>query len=335
MTLTYGEGMRGVSGQRYLETALKLIHLYFTAPRSDSTVWAGIISAQKAFLATRANSPASVFADSIRSVLYNYNPRGGHITEAMLKIADMNKSYDYFKQRFADASNFTFVFVGSLDDIGIRSLIKKYIGSLPSTHSNETYKDLNMNPPPGKIVKVIHKGIDDKSTVQLMFHGPLEYNPENNLQIKALGDILQLKLTDRLRQQESGVYAPRAVASYFTYPTQEYAITLYFSCASANTDKLIAAAMDEVNKLRQNGALPLDVQKFIADETRTTQTNLKKNVFWVDYLSASARNKEDAGRISTYIDSLNNVTVESTKAAANKYLKPENFIQIEELPEGK
>jgi zinc protease len=155
------------------------------------------------------------------------------------------------------------------------------------------------------------------------------------LQIKALGDILQLKLTDRLRQQESGVYAPRAVASYFTYPTQEYAITLYFSCASANTDKLIAAAMDEVNKLRQNGALPLDVQKFIADETRTTQTNLKKNVFWVDYLSASARNKEDAGRISTYIDSLNNVTVESTKAAANKYLKPENFIQIEELPEGK
>jgi zinc protease len=332
---TYGEGMRGVSSQRHFETALKLIHLYFTAPRSDSTVWAGLVSSQRAFLANQSNSPATVFADSIRGVLYNYNPRGGHITEAMLKNACRNKSLDYFKQRFADASNFTFVFVGSLDDIGVRGLIKKYIASLPSTRSDETFKDLHMSPPPGKITKVIHKGIDDKSTVELLFHGPLEYNSENNLQIKALGDILQLKLNDRLRQQESGVYSPRAVAMCTTYPNPQYAITVYFTCASANADKLIAATMDEVNKIRQNGALPLDVQKFIADETRTTQTNLKRNAFWVDYLSASSRNKEDAGRINNYINSLSSVTVESTKAAANKYLNPDNFIQIEELPEGK
>lgn len=329
----YVQGIRGGASQTNITLALKLIHLYFTAPRKDTAVWEGLISQQKALLADESNSPANVMGDTLRAIMHNYNVRGYNPTETMLKTAAIDKAYNYYKDRFADASNFTFVFVGNTDNVGMRGLIKKYIGSLPGKHSNEGLKDLNMTPPPGKITKIIHKGVDDKSTVQLLFHGKFDYTQETNLQLNALGEILQIKLTERLRQHESEVYSPRAGAFYINYPNGQYGLGIQFTCSSANVDKLVDASLDEVNKIKQNGALQGDIQKFIANETRSTQLKLKQNTFWVEHLSSAARNKEDAGYIMGYISTLNNVTVASTKATANKYLDDNNFIKLILLPE--
>jgi zinc protease len=215
----------------------------------------------------------------------------------------------------------------------MRALIKKYIGSLPGTHSDQTFKDLNMNPVQGKITKIVLKGIDDKCTVQLLFHGQFDYNQENNLQLNALGEILQIVLTQRLRQYESEVYTPRAGAYYKNYPDRQYGVSVQFTCASVNVDNLIAATLNEVNKIKQNGASQVDIEKFIADETRSTQLKLKQNAFWVEHLSSAYRNKEIPGYITSYINTLNDVTVESTKATANKYLSDDNFMKLILLPE--
>jgi len=329
----YVQGIRGGASASNFEEALKLIHLYFTAPRTDSAVWAGLISQQKAILAGAANSPSNIFGDTIRAVLHNYNIRGYNPTEAMLASATIDKALAYYKDRFADAGNFTFIFVGNTDDLGMRALIKKYIGSLPGGQGNGRFKNLNMNPPAGKITKIIHKGIDDKSSVELIFHGGFDYKQENNLQLNALGEIIQIKLIQRLRLYESEAYAPRASAYYLNYPDGQYGLWIQFTCASANVDKLIAATLDEVNKIKQDGASPADIQKFIADETRSTQLKLKQNGFWIEHLSSAYRNKEVPGYIMTYIDTLNQVTVESTKATANKYLSEDNFLKLVLLPE--
>jgi len=331
----YMQGIRGGSSQRNFERALKLLYLYFTAPRKDSAVWAGQVSQRIALLANRDNSPNVAFNDTVRAVLFNHNFRAQQLAETMLKSADINKAFNFYKDRFADASNFTFVFVGNLDNIGIRGLIKEYIGSLPSKHSNETYRDLKMTPIPGKITKIVRKGIDDKSMVRLIFSGPLDYNEQNKLQLNAIGEILQIKLTERLREQEKSVYTPRAEASYTNYPTPRYLVDIQFTCGAANVDNLIAATMDEVNKIKQNGALPVDIKKFTANEERSTQLKLKDNVFWVQRLSSAAKNKEDAHYIVDYIKNLDSVTVETTKEAASKYLSGDNLIKLILLPEAK
>ena len=277
----------------------------------------------------------NIFNDTVRAVLNNYNFRAYSPTVPMLKAATIDKAYNYYKDRFADAGNFTFIFVGNTDKAGLRGLIKKYIGSLPGTNTGQTFKDQHMDPPPGTITKTVHKGIDDKSTVELLFHGRFNYNQENNLQLNALGTILEIKLIQRLRGIESGVYTPKAGAYYLNYPDGHYGLVIQFTCSSANAEKLTDAALDEVNKIRQNGASPVDIEKFIADETRSTQLKLKQNGFWIEHLSSGYRNKENPGYIMTYIDTLSTVTVESTKIAANEYLKKDNFIKMVLLPESK
>jgi zinc protease len=206
---------------------------------------------------------------------------------------------------------------------------------LPASNKKETYNNLHIYPPAGAVTKTVYKGIGDKASVQLVFDGDYEYNDANNIQVDALEEILQIKLTERLREKEGGTYSPGVRASYKKIPNGRYTFTIFFDCAPANVDKLIADAMDEIDKIKQNGALPVDIEKFAAQEARSTQVQLKENIFWAGYLGAASQNGTDPDAILHHVSDLANVTVQSTKDAAGKYLSGSNLIKLILLPEKK
>ena len=331
----YTQGIYGGASQFDFETALKLIHLFFTKPEKDSAIWQGILAEQKTYIANKNNSPLNVFLDTVNMTLYGNNPRALALDEKMLNLANINKSYDFYKNRFSDASNFTFIFVGNLDNINIRRLIKDYIGSLPSRNSKETFKDLGMYPLLGKITKVVNKGYENKSTVEMVFSGKYDYNDANNLLLYALGEVLQIKLLERLREQESGVYSPSVNISYSNYPTGQYKFEIEFTCAPANVDRLVAATLDEIEKIKKNGCTRVDIEKVKAQEKRTYQLNVKDNSFWLDNIAKAYRNNQSPNYIVDYVDNLQVITIERTKLIANKYLDGSNLIKVFLLPENK
>ena len=329
------QGISASTTPKDFETAMQLIYLYFTHPRKDADIWQSNISQTKSLLANRGLDPGSVYQDTVAATLSNHNFRGMTITAEQLNSASLDKAYAFFKDRFADASGFTFTIVGNFDIETLKPYIEAYLGSLPSINRKETFKDLAINPPAGQITKTVYKGIADKSTVQIVYSGNYDYNDANNMQIDALEEILQIKLTERLREQESGVYSPGVRASYKKIPGGRYSFSVYFGCAPANVDKLISATMEEIDKIKQNGALPVDIEKFAAQEARSTQVQLKENIFWAGYLGAASQNQEDPDAILNHVSSLSNVTAQSTKDAANKYLSGSNLIKLILLPEKK
>jgi len=146
---------------------------------------------------------------------------------------------------------------------------------------------------------------------------------------------LQIKLTERLREQESGVYSPGVSSDYVKVPNGRYTFNVYFGCAPANVDKLIAATLDEINKIKQNGALQTDIQKFVAENIRSTEIQLRQNYYWAGYLASGEQNQLNAHRILNHLKDLDKITVQSTKDAANKYLSGDNLIKFILLPEKK
>lgn len=329
------EGISGSASPKDLETALQLIYLYFTEPRKDNDIWTSTLTQTKSILANRSLAPASVFQDTVAAVLSNYNFRQMTPTVDQLNTASLDKAYAFYKDRFADASDFNFTIVGNIDPEKIKPLLEKYLGSLPAIKRTETYKDLNIHAPEGKLTKTVYKGIDEKSSVQLVFSGDYTYNEANNLQMDALQEILNIKLVERLREKESGVYSPGVRINYGKIPSGRYSATIYFGCAPENVEKLINATLEEIDKLKQNGAEAADVQKFVAEETRSTEVQLKDNGFWSGYLTGKLQNQETPDSILDYIGSLKQVTVQSTKEAAVKYLSGDNLIRLILVPEKK
>lgn len=329
------QGISGNARPADFETALQLIYLYFTQPRKDADIWASTINQTKSLLNNRGLDPGSVFQDTVASVLSKNNFREMVVTPERLKSADLDKAFSFYKDRFADASGFTFTFVGNFTTETITPYLQAYLGSLPSSNKKENYNNLHIVPPTGQITKTVYKGIGDKARVQLVFNGEYEYNDANNIQVDAIESILQIKLDERLREKEGGVYSPAVRASYKKIPNGRYTFTIDFDCSPANVDKLAAATFDEIDKLKQNGAVQLDIDKFAAQEARSTQVQLKENIFWAGYLGSAAQNQTDPDAILHHVSDLSNVTIQSTKDAAVKYLNNNNLIKFILLPEKK
>ncbi len=329
------EGISGFTSPKDLETALQLNYLYFTKPRKDAEIFKGLISQQKGGLSNRENDPNSVYSDTVNAVLGNYNVRRTGPSLQKVEQINLDRAFEIYKERFADASDFTFVFVGSFDVEKMKPLLAQYLGGLPSSNRKEEAKDLGIKIPTGKIAKTVFKGTEQKSTVRLVISGDFIYNSENVNKLEALSEILQIKLTERLREDEGGVYSPGAFVSYGKYPTARYSFTITFGCGPENVEKLIAASLDEIAKLRKNGPQAVDLEKFLAEERRSTEVQLKENGFWLGYLVNQYQNQEDPKMLLTYLESLKKLNTENLKQAANQYLIDSNFIRLVLEPEKK
>lgn len=327
------QGFSGSAAPKDLETAFQLIYARATNPRKDAEIFNKNISDLKVITANKNTSPTSVFSDTVQAVMANYHKRGMPTTLTDIDKISIDKSYAFYKERFADASGQTFVFVGNFDVEKIKPFITTYLASLPTLNKNENFVDNGVNPPKGKVSKTVKKGLEDKVTVQLLFHDDYTYNVENNVMLDALKSSLDIKITERLREKESGVYSPRVSLSVQKEPTAHYYFVISFSCAKANVEKLINAALEEVNAFKQNGVTAEDLQKFKSEELRQEELSLRENGFWLSYLSNRIKYGDDLAQVLDNTTRINGVTVEATKTAAQKYLNGDNYIRLVLMPE--
>lgn len=331
------EGVGGNTNPKDLETTLQLIYAYFTEPRKDADVVTGILANQKAYLENmqKTLTPEKVYSDSLNAVLTSHSPKRQPLKPESIDKVNLDRAFEIYKNRFADASDFVFTIVGAFKPETIKPLIEKYLGSLPSSDRDDTFSHPNIFPPKGRIEKVIYKGLEPKSRVTLVSSGEYDYNPENNVQIEALQEILQIKLIESLREEESGVYGVSVSEGTDKFPTGHYRFSIGFGCAPENVDKLIKRAQEEINKIKTNGADQKDIEKFVAETQRKTETALKTNGFWLDYLDDNTFLGDDLNEIFEQDRLLKSVTVASTKAAAQKYFNDDNFIKVVLMPEKK
>lgn len=327
------EGFKGSTTPKDFETAMQLLYLYFTQPKADKEIFAGLVNNYKSSLLNRENIPGQVFADTANAILGNYSVRRTGPSLVKANQISFNRTYEIYKERFADASDFTFIFTGNFTDSTIRTLLVSYIASLPSIKRKERARDLGIRTPKGIIRRDIYKGTEDKATVQLVLSGSYEYGEKQNLAMDALQEMLNFRLLDRLRKKESGVYTPSASVSYARYPIAEFRVGISFGCAPKNVNSLIAAAEDELRKLVHEGVTVEELAKFKAEEKLDMETKVKTNGFWTNYLVESYRENNNPENMLHYYDLLAELNPSDIQSMAKRYLTMENYITFVLYPE--
>lgn len=327
------QGYNGSAAPKDLETAFQLVYAYGTNPRKDQEIFNKSLSDFKVSLENKNANPESVFGDTVTAVLSSYHKRSMPMTLADVDKISIDDAFAFYKDRFADNSEQTFVIVGNFEVEKIKPLIETYIASLPSLNKKQDFADNGVYPPKGKVSKTVYKGLEDKAAVQLYIHGDYDYSADTNMQLDALKSALEMKILERLREKESGVYSPQVGLSVGKYPKAHYYFTISFSCATANVEKLIAAALEEVKHIKDNGATNDDIMKFKSEEQRQIELSLRDNSFWLNYLTNRMKNGEELDQILNIKERLNKVTVESSKANAQKYLSDDNYVRLVLMPE--
>jgi zinc protease len=329
----YTEGLSGQASPKDIETAMQLIHLYFTQPRKDPTAAKVIMQQLSASLANKDKNPSNVFMDTVSYVMGNYHPRRKPLTMETLKQIDIDKAFDIYKQRFGNAGDFIFTFVGSFKNEDIIPLVERYIGSLPSTQEKENWKDVGIRYPTGQIARTVKKGQENKASVRLYFTGTTTYSDLEEMQLDQLSKILSIRLREVLREDQGGVYGVGVNGGISRIPNDQYSVSISFSCAPENVEKLTNLVMEEVNKLKTNGSSQTNIDKVIAEDVRGLETQLKQNGYWQYNLEQKLLYGENPETVLEDMSNIKKLTPERTKELANKYLSTANFAKMILLPE--
>jgi zinc protease len=201
------EAITGSSTRKDIETMLQLVYLRFMPPRRDSATFASFTQANQAMLANRAVSPQAAFGDTITLTMAQNHPRAQPITAAMFDDVELDRALAIYSDRFADASDFTFIIVGDFDTDSIRPLVQRYLGGLPSIDREETGRDIGIRPPTGVITKVVRAGTEPQSQTYISFTGPFEYSHAERHLLASMGEVLENRLLEKLREALGGTYS--------------------------------------------------------------------------------------------------------------------------------
>jgi zinc protease len=326
------EGLSGSASPRDLEILFQLIHLYFTAPRRDSVAFQAMQQQMRAFLANRGASPMAAFQDTLTVVMTQGHPRARPISLAVLGELDLDESFAFYRDRFADASDFSFVFVGAFDAEGIRPLAETYLGSLPSIRRQESWRDLAIEPPRGVIRKEVRKGLEPQSRTQIIFSGPFEYTPENRLGMRMMTGALEIRLRELIREELGGSYGVSVSGSYEKYPRQEYSVRISFGADPNRIEALTTALFREVSSFQQDGPTGEEVRAVTEQERRSRETNRRENRWWVAQLRFADELGSDP-RLLLDESLLTGVSAETIRRDARRYLRTDNYVQVTLFPE--
>ena len=331
------EGISGSSTPNDFETLLQMTYLYFKSPRKDTSAFNTFISQTKNQLKFVKANPQYTFYDTLYKVAYPNATRMILIpTQEQLDKVNLNLLYDIYKDRFADASDFKFFFVGNFAIDTLIPMIEKYIGSLPVTNRKETWKDVSPKFATGIKDIEVRKGTDPQSMVGILMSGDMDYNDKNFMGVRILNEVLEIKLIEVIREEMSGVYSPQAQISISKYPKADYDLMVMFGCGPKNADKLTKAVFKIMKNIMKNGPTQVDLDKAKETIIRERETNLKKNHYWLSKIQQSYFLGEDINQMMSFETRLKAMTLEDIKTLANKvFTFKDHYVRVVLVPEKK
>jgi zinc protease len=328
------EGYSGSSSVKDFETLLQLIYLYATQPRKDDELFKSFITKQKTMMSGFLQNPNFSFQDTLNKVLTQNNPRAvGLLHPEDFDKIDENRSFDIYKERLSNADGLNFYIIGSLDLETMKPLIVAYLGSLPAKPAVHQYKDLGIRSPKGVVKFSFKKGKEQKSLAILSLSSSCDFDPDENVKLQAAVEVLQIKVIEKLREEMGGVYGASVRGAISKMPYSKYNISFNIPCGPENVDKLIAATLELISKLKNDGPSDADLAKVKETWKKKYEEDIKTNNYWLSILSSSAINKTDPKRILTYEKRVDALTIEDIKKAAVKYFDLNNYVTAILLPE--
>ena len=321
------ENVSGSCSPKDFETMMQLTYLTFTAPRRDNDAFASYKSRSKATLKNQELNPNVAFNDSIQAGVYMNHPRARRIKADMVDQMDYNKILSMYQDRFKDASDFTFIFVGNVDVEKMKPVIAEYLGALPAINRQETFKDNKIEVRQGVYKNEFTKKQETpKASVFVFYSGDCKYDLRNNLLLGMTSQILDLVYTEKVREDEGGTYGVYVGGRLQKYPKEKIFLQIIFDTAPDKKEKLMKIIFDEITNIAKTGPSETNLNKVKEYMLKKHTEDLKENSYWLgsidEYLYTGVN------RVNDYEKIVNSITVNDIRKFADDLFKQKNEVEV-------
>jgi len=317
------ETINGGSNTKDVETMLQMVYLSFQKPRFEEAAFKVLKNNLDNYLIRRANNIGEKMSDSLKITLYGKNnPKARIFNEDYVADVKFDKIKSIYKSRFQDASDFEFFIVGDVKSEQLKPLLEKYIASLPTFNTKENFKDNSIAWVKNNIKKDIYLEMEDlKSTVNIAYKKEIPFAVNKAIYANALGAILQLRVTETVRESEGGAYSPRATAFLSREPKSILNVSFRFDCNPDLTDKLVAIVKAELQKIAKGEVKEEDLNKIKTNFLKENRQSKDKNNYDMRLLTSFFRYDLKINDPKNFEDIVNTMAIKNIKEIAREVLK--------------
>ena len=321
------ETISGSCSPKDFETMMQLAYLTFTSPRKDNEAFESYKSRLKAQLQNADANPMTAFSDTVTRALYGNHPRAIKMKESMVDQINYDRILEMYKDRFKDASDFTFYLVGNVNLEEMKPVIAKYLGALPSINRKETFKDNKMDIRKGQYKNEFAKKQETPmATIMFLYSGSCKYDLRDNVLLSFLDQALDMVYTAEIREKEGGTYGVSCNGSLSKYPKEELVLQIVFQTDPAKKDKLSAIVVEQLNKMAKEGPSAEHMQKIKEYMLKKYKDAQKENGYWLnnldEYFYTGIDNTKDYEKL------VSSITAKEVQDFLAKLLKQNNEIQV-------
>ena len=328
------ENISGSSSVKDQRTLFELIYLVFQPRlRDDEAVQSYLVRAREE-LRNKDLDPSSSLSDSLQCTLYDHHWMVRPSVEADIDEVDYDRILQIWAERFADASDFTFCFIGNIDEDSLRTLACQYLATLPTVKRNDKPTDVGLHFHKGDIINDYTKAMQQPATTFIsMWTGPWKFNVKDDAVLSILGQCLDTKYMNKIREEMGAAYTTQAQAmsSIGSDGKPEYILQAVFPIKPETTDSVMLLAQQIFEDLAQNGADAADVAKAKEYMLKTYQQNQRENAYWLRRLSAYLQHGYNNGK--DYEAAVSSITPADVQKMAQRILRDGNRARVVMRPE--
>ena len=321
------ETLNGSCVKKDIETLLQLTYLCFTSPRKDEAAFKSTIERYKASIANQELEPTTALSDTIAKVVYDNNVRARRIKAEDVDKMNYDRILEIYKERFADANDFTFFFVGDIDIDSVKPLFEQYLGSLPVLKSKEKFKVIDQKMTKGTVTNVFEKEQQTPAAnVLFMYHAPMSDDLKNVLCVDMLKQIMTMVYTETVREQEGGAYGIPVSAAVSDYPEKIGLVSITLPTSPDKRQHMTDIIYKGVDNMVTNGPKAEDLQKVKEYMLRSHAERIKTNNYWMNQLINNV--KEGKDNVAIYEKTVNSITAADIQNMAKRIFQSGNRIEV-------
>ena len=324
---SYMAGASGSSSIKDAETMFQLMYLYFTQPRWGEDEFKLVEDNIRTQLRNAESNPDFVFSKELSELLYNGNPRRRQIALEDVDKVDFDDMARIYSELFDNAGDFVFILVGNMKPETLKPLVEKYIGSLPTRGKVSTWTDDQVRMAAGEVEKNFEIPMQmPKSSVAVVFNGPMPYTMEETLKLNVLAQLLRTRYTETIREEKGGTYGVSVQGQNQLYPANGYLLLINFDTNKEMAAELTGLVKEEIAKMAQNGPTEEELAKIKEYLVKQRKDTVKTNGHWLGTLNTYYTHGVDTA--TGYDEFVNALTPEQIRATAAKILADGNVATV-------
>ena len=329
----YTDQLSGNSTVKDLETMFQLIYLNFTALNKDEKKFNQTMSLMETQLKNKDLMPETAMSDSLQYIMSNYSWRGKPFNVEDLKQVSLDRILEIAKERTANAANYTFTFIGAIDEATIRPLIEQYIASLPAKKGKKTNWVNFMEMPKGEVLCHFNKKMESPKEYEIVIwhNNDLPHTLENEVKAEMLAQCLSRVYLQKIREDAGAAYSTDAVGQ--TGMAGDRPMTMVLAVCPVNPE-YEEMALNIINEEMKNACTTIDAtalteaaEQMLKDYT----TNSKENWFWLSAIQQYLIHGYDG--VTSYEQIVKAQTPESIAEFARQLFGAGNKIELVMGPE--